>query len=81
MPKPRVQEFECLGIPLKANVFATYDRACSALCVPTKQQSSSQESGNSIASLSYIAHVSSADWRRRTTLRQSGWRWDESENQ
>ncbi len=39
MPKPRDQEFECLGIPLKANVFATLQpRALSALCTdnPTK---------------------------------------------
>jgi hypothetical protein len=33
MPKPRDQEFECLGIPLKQNVFATLQqRALSAPC-------------------------------------------------
>src|SRR5260370_32662084 len=37
MRQPRVQEFECLGIPLKANFFAPHDCAPAALRVPTKQ--------------------------------------------
>ncbi len=33
MRKPRDQEFECLGISLKANIFATLQpRALSGLC-------------------------------------------------
>jgi hypothetical protein len=49
MRNPRVQEFECLGIPLKANFFAPHDCARAGAPCPDKQQSSSQESGNSKA--------------------------------
>jgi hypothetical protein len=43
MRQPRVQEFECLGIPLKANFFAHHDCARAARSVYRQSNSQNQE--------------------------------------